>query len=196
MSIGIYRLFASAIIFIIWATQIVSVSSTFNPEDPIYNAAIAVPFVERAADKYVGDCLAYAWVQAYDNDHPNDATQIKASDVRTYFRNCLLTAFSNLSSLDYVSSVSVQGNINAANVSGDWNEMRTNTINIRLDFNFPLSTLGYSDNIDVSYTIQSDKNMVIYDTGNVVIGSGRRQYRIVVWNERTGEVEVNGLWPR
>lgn len=193
-SIGIFRLFGAAVIFIVWAAQIISVASTPNPEDPIYNAAIAVPFVERAADKYVGDCLSFAWVKAYDDLHPNDATAIQQSEVDNYFDSCLNTAFSRLESIDYVKSVSVVG---AANViRNDWNYWTTNRINVRIEFSFPLSVLDYSDDVVVNYQIQSDKNMVIYDTGFTVIGTGRKQYRVVVWNRKTGEIEVNGLWPR
>ncbi len=193
-SIGIFRLFGAAMLFIVWAAQMVSVASTHNPDDPIYNAAIAVPFVERAADKYVGDCLSYAWVKAYDDFHPNAATAIQQSEVNSYFDSCINTAFSRLKSIDYVKSVSVVGAVNV--VRNDWNYWTISPINVRIEFNFPLSVLGYSDDIVVDYQIWSDKNMVIYDTGFTVIETGRPQYRIVVWNKKTGEVEVNGLWPR
>jgi len=193
-AIGIYRLFAAAMLFVVWVTQMVSVSSIISPEDPVYNASVSVPFVERVADKYVGDCLAYAWVQAYDNDSPTDATAITTNQVSKYFTDCLNTAASWIEgNLDYVSSVKFVG---VTVYRKDWNTWETAVPAIELEFNFPLSRLGYTGDISAKYSIPSKKKMTITPTGYVVIGTGRGQYRIVVWNDYTGEVEVNGVWPR
>ena len=193
-AIGIYRLFASAALFIIWATHMVAVASVFGVDDPPFNASVSVPFVERVADKYVSDCLSYAWVHAYDDLHPNDATAITETEVNSYFIGCLSAAASRVeSNIPYVSSVQFNG---VSLGCADWNYCQANVSSIQIDFNFPLSRLGYSDDIVATFSISSHKEMNIVPTGYVVLGLGRAQYRVIVRSIDLNIIEVNGLWPR
>ncbi|GEM_PF-5252610 len=191
-TIGIFRLFAVAFLFIIWAARIVSIASVPDVESPIYNAAVSVSFVERVASKYVSDCMAYAWVQAYDNDTPTNATAITSAQFDNYYNNCLATAAKWIEgNLDYVKNVSFAAPV----VRKDWNDWVAAGV-VTIDFNFPLKKLGYSGDIVRSYPVSVTKELTVTPTGYVVVSSGRAQYRIVVENRITGEIDVNGLWPR
>ncbi len=193
-AVGLFKLFASAVLFILWAAQTISVASMLNPEDPVYNSALLVPAVERVADKYVGDCLAYAWVQAYDKKNPSNATAITTADVQGYMSACLATAKDNIKALPYVSDVKFNG---LTITRSDWNAWDVKLSSIDVDFNFPLAGVGFTSNVAKTFSVAPvDHNLLVIDTGYVVVGSGRRQYRVVAWNRETGEVEVNGLWPR
>ncbi len=191
-TIGLFRLFAVSFLFIIWAARIISIASVPDVESPVYSAAVSVPFVERVASKYVSDCMAYAWTQAYDNVTPTNAAGITATAFNNYYSQCLSTAAKWVEgNLDYVEKVSFATSVTRK----DWNDW-TATGGITVEFNFPLRRLGYSDDILYSYPIIVTKELTATPTGYVVVSSGRAQYRVVVIDTQTKEVEVNGLWPR
>ena len=190
---GIYKMFASAMLFVVWATQIVSIASSPNPDDFVFNYAVYVPFVERVADKYVGDCLAYGWVHAYDGNHPSDATAITTTDVSNHFFTCISTARSWIEgNLDYVQTVDFSS---VSVVCTSWNHCVASGP-VQITFSIPLSAYGFSSDVVKTYAVSTLADLVATDMNYVVIGTGREQYRIVVTNGLTGEVEVNGDWPR